>query len=154
MNKRMKFILSLVACIVLFVIDRTSKLWALSLDEDVVVNQFLSFHLAFNRGISWGLFDSSDSLPFLMVSGVVFALVLYLLWYTLQRYKAGYPIIGELLVLTGAVSNIFDRVHYQGVIDFIVLSYKDYYWPVFNIADALIVVGVFIMVMEILHEPQ
>jgi signal peptidase II len=154
MKPRMNFILSIIACISLFIVDRASKLWALSLDDDVFVNQFLSFHLAFNRGISWGFFDSTDSLPFLIVSGIVFALVTYLLWYTIQRYRSGYSIIGELLVLTGAFSNIFDRLQYQGVIDFILLSYKNYYWPLFNIADALIVLGVFIMVMEIVHEPQ
>ena len=154
MKLRSNFFLSLIACIILFGIDRASKLWALSLDDDVVVNQFLSFHLAFNRGISWGFFDSSESLPFLIVSAVVLALVVYLMWYTLQRYRAGESVIGELLVLTGAFSNIFDRLYYQGVIDFIVLSFKDYYWPVFNIADGLIVLGVFIMVMEIVHESR
>jgi len=154
MKQRTSFYVTLAACVVLFVVDRCSKLWALTLDQDVIVNQFLSFHLAFNRGISWGLFDSGESFHFILVNIVVFSLVLFLMGYAVQRYRSGYSILGELLVLTGAFSNIFDRVHYQGVIDFIVLSYHEYYWPVFNIADSVIVLGILIMVIGTVHESR
>lgn len=151
MKKRMLFFAALL-CGILFALDRITKIWALSLQDDLVINQFLSFHLTFNRGISWGLLYSERSLVFCLVNAIIIALVLFLAHYTYTRYKAGHIIFGELLVLTGAVSNIIDRFYYYGVIDFIVLSYKDYYWPVFNIADALIVGGILIMVIGIITE--
>ena len=77
--------------------------------------------------------------------------VIYLAY---QRYRKHELIIGELLVIAGAGSNIMDRIRMGGVIDFIKLSAGDFVWPLFNIADICIVIGVFIMFVSEYYESR
>ena len=59
---------------------------------------------------------------------------------------------GLLIIIAGALSNIFDRAMNGYVIDFIYLHYRDFYWPAFNFADIYISVGVFIVVLQLLKD--
>ena len=68
------------------------------------------------------------------------------------RWILGKNILGEIFVLSGAISNIIDRFYYHGVIDFISLHWKKYYWPIFNLADLFIVLGVFLMLFYVIKE--
>lgn len=130
-------------------LDRFSKWYAMQQWQvPLQINQFLTFELAYNRGISWGMFHSSSDLVFVLVSiviGVVTFLVAGTAWI---RFMNGQSIIGELLVVAGSTSNLIDRVLYGGVVDFILLSYGEWSWPVFNFADMAIVLGVFVMIWE------
>ncbi len=133
----------------IFIIDRLTKIKAIAAYQDrVMINQFLSFDLAFNRGISWGFFYSSSTPIFVLISILIGVITLVIALSGVRRFLAGEPIIGELLVVVGSLSNIIDRFYYNGVIDFIELSYKEYTWPIFNGADICIVVGIFLMVWE------
>jgi len=130
-------------------IDQLSKWYALDhwqLREQI--NQFLSFELTFNRGISWGFFHSASSCLFTTVSLIIAAVTIGVAALAVQRLKAGDCILGETLIVAGSISNIIDRVLYGGVVDFISLSYGDWMWPLFNIADVAIVCGVVIMIWE------
>jgi signal peptidase II len=134
-------------------IDRITKNWALEhCIEPYTVNDFLSFELIFNRGISWGLFNSSNDWVFLLVSMLIIGILLGLTLYTFVRWNNTHWVIGEVLVIAGAFSNMVDRFLYRGVVDFILLSAKGYYWPYFNIADACIVVGVSFMIAAVVWE--
>jgi len=132
----------------LFTLDRSTKYYALHhFANGFYVNNFLSFDLAFNRGISWSMFHSANDLVFIAVSSLIAIIIAGLVWHTVDSYRAGNVIIGELCVLAGATSNLVDRVVYRGVVDFIHLSYGNFSWPLFNIADVSIVVGVCVMVI-------
>ena len=141
-------ILFLGATIVLMV-DRIAKGWALTLGKQR--DQWfpgLSFQLQFNRGITWGMFHASSSpYVFYLITLLVSALILFLGWYIGHRYRQGKSVLAEVLVLTGAFSNLLDRFLYHGVIDFIILSYGTWSWPTFNIADAMIVLGILWMIL-------
>ena len=134
----------------IFIVDRITKMAALVCCKEgsYKVNQFLSFDLLFNRGISWGMFHSSSDLVFLSVSLVTAIITAALCWYAYYNYRQGASIVAEVCIIAGSFSNLVDRVVYNGVIDFIVLSYGDLSWPVFNIADAVIVLGVGILVFQ------
>jgi signal peptidase II len=133
--------------------DRITKKWALEhCLEPYKINDFLSFELIFNRGISWGLFNSENSIIFSVVSLVILGIIIGLGLYTFVRWNNTHWVIGELLVLSGALSNMIDRVLYGGVIDFILLSARGYYWPYFNVADACIVCGVGLMMIAVIWE--
>ncbi|MCL4229453.1 signal peptidase II [Candidatus Dependentiae bacterium] len=132
--------------VAVIVLDRVSKELALRyLTDSYVVNSYLSFDLVMNRGISWSLFHSAESVGFVTLSLVIMIIISALMMHTLRKWYAGEWIIGEILTLAGALSNVFDRALYGGVIDFIVLSVGDWTWPVFNIADCSIVLGIAIM---------
>jgi len=126
-------------------LDRLTKSWALlRCTQEYVINQYLSCELAFNRGISWSLFDSQDSLIFLLVSGVIAFVIVSFVFNTYQQYQQQKSLYGASLVLAGAVSNFADRIIYGGVVDFISIGS----WPLFNIADALICCGLVIMIWQ------
>jgi len=133
--------------IVLF--DRITKLEALHFYmQRCTINPFLAFEVALNRGISWSMFHSEQTWVFIFVSLVIVAITGMIGIYTYARWLNYQPIIGEILVLAGSISNIIDRVRYGGVVDFIIFSYGDWVFPAFNIADVSIVLGVCIMLME------
>jgi signal peptidase II len=134
--------------------DRITKNWALEhCIEPYRINEYLSFELIFNRGVSWGLFNYPSDWIFTAVTLFIMAIIIGLSLYTFVRWNNTYAVIGEMLVLAGAISNIIDRFLYQGVVDFILLSAQGYYWPYFNVADACIVLGVSIMVTALIWEP-
>lgn len=142
-------------CIFLMVViaDRISKYYALlCLDVPCEINNNLSFVLHFNRGISWGLLHSQHGSTFFFVSFLICVLVLSLTAYTYWRWLHNYSIFAEMMVLAGALSNVIDRFVYKGVVDFILLSASGWAWPVFNIADIFIVLGVGIMFLTGLNE--
>jgi len=128
----------------IFIIDRITKLMALKqcMQLACTVNGFLSFEVIFNRGISWGMFHSQSDMLFYAVSLIIAMITASLCIYAYHNYKQGNVIVAEVCIIAGSCCNLIDRVIYGGVIDFIVLSYKNLSWPVFNVADAVIVFGV------------
>ncbi len=135
--------------------DRLTKSWVLDKLHGVRhINEYLSFEFVLNRGISWGMFSSDSEGTFLLIAGAVIALILFLLSFAWDRFKRDHLIFGELLVLAGAVSNLFDRFMYRGVIDFIVFSYKGWTFPAFNVADMCVVFGVGLMLIAVNAHPD
>jgi len=114
----------------------------------------LSVNLSWNRGISWGMLQFDSSLGFAVLSVGIILIVVLLTIYTFVQYRAHENICGEVLILAGAVSNIVDRFWYNSVVDFIDFHVNDYFWPVFNVADAFIVLGVGIVVIKNLLKAQ
>lgn len=137
----------------IFFIDMLTKQMAVAYcyKPIVFIKNILTFSLSFNRGISFAMFHSENPLVFYAVSLVVFLILCYLAKYTLDRQKEGKNILGELLVLAGGWANFTDRVHSNAVVDFIQLSYNNYYFPTFNIADIAITFGACIMFYSLLQ---
>ena len=153
--KKQNIVWYILTCATVFGLDRLTKYWALQyLPERYTLNDVLSFELAFNRGISWGMFGSGGQGMFVLISVVIMCVIGVLAWYVYTRIREGHTVFAELLVLTGAVSNLIDRFVYDGVVDFIALSYGNYTWPLFNVADACIVFGVGIMLLAHYNDPS
>lgn len=139
--------------ILVFACDRISKWWALSNAVDqYVITPWLSFDLIYNRGISWGMLHSVQTLGFVLVTILIGGVTTFLGVYAYRRALAGYAIYGEILVLAGSCANLVDRFIYGGVVDFILFSYGAYFFPVFNIADVAIVLGVAAMALAGVYE--
>ena len=141
--KRHSLLSYTVVFVLVFIADRITKFFALQLyDTSYDVNPFLSFDLVFNRGVSWSMLYFHDDARFFLVTGLVMAITCLVTWVAYQRWQAYKVIIGEVLILAGAFSNMLDRFIYRGVIDFVVVSFDGWVWPAFNIADVAIVCGV------------
>lgn len=144
----------LAAAIIFF--DQITKWYAVQAlvpDDVSTITSGLSFSLVYNRGVTWGLFASSQNVLFGIVTGFALLLTLALVGYAVWRWRNKLTIIGEVLVLAGSVGNLIDRFTHGAVVDFIALSYGDMTWPLFNVADVAIVVGVALMAYEyLLHE--
>lgn len=128
--------------------DRLTKMWALTLEYEKVLCRFLSLELAFNRGVTWGLLSESGASRAMLVLSTI-ALVLFGMGiYTYYSWREKKPILGNVLILAGGISNFVDRFFYLGVVDFIIVHYNHWMWPAFNIADVAIVLGIGIMLMQ------
>lgn len=129
-------------------IDQITKNLALKgFFDNYRLGNFLTFDLTINRGISWGIFHSQNSWIFFGISSIVFAILCFLIWHIFSSAKKGIPVFGEILIVAGGISNLSDRIIYSGVTDFIVINISGWQWPLFNIADVAIVVGIFIMLL-------
>lgn len=127
-------------------LDRLSKYYVLThVSEPYSISSLLTCSLTFNRGISWNMFHSHDALVFCVVSIIVGFITALLAIYAIMRWRYGYHILGEVLVLSGAISNLIDRLIYGGVVDFIFFACGNLSFPIFNFADVFIVIGVGIM---------
>lgn len=147
-QKRWAFYYIIFASIV-FIIDRLSKYWAIhDLPSSIVINKFLSFTYTLNRGISFGMGASDSVLVFVFIGFIVSFLLIFVAQLAYTAYKNNLAIIGYLLVLAGGLSNLLDRFIYHGVIDFIALSYQQWSWPIFNIADIAVNLGILIIIIQ------
>jgi signal peptidase II len=151
MSKKLNYTLFVFAIVIL---DRLTKLWALIFyNQERVVNDYLSLHQAFNRGVTWGLLHSENDYFFRAVTALIIVITALVAFQAYRNYKRGIPIWGELCILGGSLSNIIDRFLYGGVVDFIVVHKGDWAWPTFNVADSFIVIGVlFILIRQVFYD--
>jgi signal peptidase II len=133
---------SLIIFLVLLGVDRWSKFWVLRGFNNKIITSFLSFDVTMNRGIAWGLFHTESTGGFLIVTTVIFVIICAMLWYAWRQLCLGGLAIEEVLILAGAISNLIDRLVYSGVIDFIHFHLSSWSFPIFNLADVFIVIGV------------
>ncbi len=132
-----------------FILDRLTKFLILKSNLNFFkINEFLSVDLTFNRGISWSFFHSQNKYIFLLITFLIFLILCFLFYQIKENIKSNKSILGELLIFSGGFSNFLDRIFYGGVVDFILLSYKNYSWPIFNLADAFISFGVLVLVIS------
>jgi len=130
------------------IIDRLLKLWAIrSCQEPLSLTSWLHCDLVMNRGVSFGLFHADNQWVFGVVTLFVMALTGLVAFHAITQARQGRSYVGELCIIVGSLSNIFDRFIYNGVIDFIVVQTPWGFWPAYNIADALIVCGVALLII-------
>jgi signal peptidase II len=146
MDRKKLFYFSLIAFTII-ILDRITKSWALGLSHQQFLNSYISFGLTFNRGINWGFFSAENSLQYTIINGIIVLVILGMLYYTYLCWRQRQSILPNMLVLAGALSNYYDRIMHGGVIDFIILSYQQWSWPAFNVADAAIVTGIGLLLL-------
>ena len=151
--KHKKLLLEIVTVLLIFLADRASKIYILRIAEvesvvDIYVNPYLNFYLIWNKGIAFGLFSFNESLIYNSVSliiGLIIIAILILIIKTEDIKKYAF-----LLVLGGALGNLYDRVYYSAVPDFIDFHIREIHWFIFNVADIFITLGViFLIVLEL-----
>lgn len=142
--------------LLVFLLDRWTKVWVIaqiSLGESIpVIRNFLHLTHSQNAGIAFGLFGLNPARfqNWILIGLSVIAIVVVV---TLARrypaQKAGFQ-IAFALILGGAAGNLWDRILYGKVTDFVDVFVRDYHWPVFNVADSAISVGVFLLAIGLL----
>ena len=144
-NNFNKILLNLIIVIVIFVFDRLTKLYILNLAEidqivSVYINQFVNFNLIWNTGIGFGLLSSDSGFYYNLVT---FLIVIINIIIIIMIFKSNdYKFFLLLLILGGSFGNLFDRIYYNAVPDFIDLHYNNFHWFIFNVADIFITIGV------------
>ena len=119
-----------------------------------VIDGFWDWRLSMNPGSAFGLFGSlGPSVTRILLSLVGIAAVVGMV-YMLRKSRPDQRILHWALALVagGAVGNLIDRIYFSVVTDFVLWKYKTHEWPVFNIADVVLVVGVGLMFIDIQKE--
>jgi|TARA_B100000787_G_scaffold11962_1_gene8799 signal peptidase II len=152
MNKiRLKnFSLSLIVLIIIFLVDRLTKLYILELAElessvDIYLTSYLNLYLIWNKGIAFGLLSMNESMIYNVITfiiGSIIIIILFMMWKhdNIQRYFLA-------LIAGGALGNFYDRIVYTAVPDFIDLHFHGFHWFVFNVADIFITIGIFCLIL-------
>ena len=144
-----KILFNFLIVIFIFAFDRISKLYVLNLAEtdqfvNIYINQFLNFHLIWNTGIGFGLFSSDTNLYYNLITFLIVLINLIILIMILKSHD--YKFFLLLIILGGSLGNLFDRIYYKAVPDFINLHYNDFHWFIFNVADVFITLGVICLI--------
>ena len=140
----------------IFFIDRISKNYILKIAEqeslvDIYINPYLNFYLIWNKGIAFGLFSFDQNLIYNLITLIIVVIsfviiILIIKTNGIERYLF-------TLVFGGAISNLYDRIYYKAVPDFIDFHIAEYHWFVFNVADIFITLGIVsIILMEVLKK--
>lgn len=152
MNTQNRSIINIyiILSILIFSVDRLTKYLAVTfLGSYKIIKNFLKFKLILNRGISLGIFNSENQIIFSLVTVMVILITCYIIQYSILRFKENYSIFGEILILTGSISNISDRLIYGGVVDFVAVNISSLIPATFfNLADISISVGIIIMLIQ------
>ena len=134
---------------IIFFLDRYSKNLILNLLENekyLFINNYLNLNLVFNTGIGFGLFSLNAGIYYNMLSVLIFIIIL-ILFYLMFKSKTSEKIFFSFII-GGAIGNLYDRIIYKAVPDFIDLHIKDFHWFTFNIADIFISFGVIFMILN------
>lgn len=141
---------------VVFAIDRFTK-WLIetrvsAMDTYTVIPGFFDIVHSQNRGVAFGLFNNSTSewrtALLIMVSAAALVLVGAMLWNARRMDRL--TVFGLGLILGGAAGNVFDRIAWGRVTDFLEFYVGNYHWPTFNVADTAIVVGSGLLLLDLL----
>tara|TARA_B100000470_G_scaffold53296_1_gene40051 strand:- start:288 stop:791 length:504 start_codon:yes stop_codon:yes gene_type:complete len=149
-NNLKKFFLSFLIIVIIFSFDRISKLYILNLAEaenyiDIYLNSFLNFHLIWNTGIGFGLLPSETNFYYNLITFLIVIINIIILVMIIKSND--YKFFFLLMILGGSFGNLFDRVYYRAVPDFIDFHYGDFHWFVFNVADIFITIGIICLII-------
>ncbi len=149
--------------LIFLAIDQATKLWA---DANLApvfggpiieVMPHFDLNLAYNYGAAFSFLGNQDGWQRWFFTAIAAAIsILLIVWMRKTPVHKKLQNIGMALVLSGALGNLYDRVAYGYVIDFIdwYLSKDGYHWPTFNIADSVILIGVGLLLIDSFKNPE
>ena len=135
------------------VFDQASKFWARSglaeTGHKTVIANFFDFQLSYNTGAAFSMFDGGGITGRILLTAVAFLALGFIAWMVHKaENRFTHTIVALGLIAGGAIGNVIDRVAQGRVTDFILWRYYDYRWPIFNIADAVLLVGVAMLLLS------
>lgn len=145
-----KFSIYFVIIIIAFSIDRFTKIYILNLAIEneylnIKLNNFLNIILVWNIGIGFGLLSFDNTFVYNLISVIILlinAIILFLIFKS-DNIRA----ICYSFILGGSLGNLFDRLYYKAVPDFIDLNFNGFHWFIFNIADIFISIGIICLIL-------
>tara|TARA_B100000941_G_scaffold196912_1_gene142755 strand:- start:7 stop:495 length:489 start_codon:yes stop_codon:yes gene_type:complete len=152
MKKKYKlFLINLSLVTIIFLIDRVTKYHVINLFENfnnqqIFITSFLNIYLIWNEGIAFGLFSSGNENIYNFVTFLIFIInliIIYILFNLNDVRKYFF-----MIVLGGSLGNLFDRLIYNAVPDFIDFHINNFHWFIFNPADIFITIGVTCLILD------
>ena len=149
-NLDKKFLINLFLVLLIFLLDRISKIYVIYLDKkfigsEIFSSKYLNINLIWNDGIAFGLFSFERGSLYNFLTLIIFAIIVVLI-FMIARAE-GIKKYSLLMILGGASGNVFDRLFNRSVPDFIDFHIGNFHWFIFNIADVFITIGVIFMIL-------
>ena len=135
----------------IFLLDRISKQYVIYLDSnllnsEILSSKFLNIYLIWNEGIAFGLFSFDDKFIYNILTLIICFITIIVFYFVLK--SKGIEKYSFLMIFSGSLGNIFDRLFYSAVPDFIDIHYQNFHWFIFNVADIFITLGVIILIFN------
>ena len=135
----------IIIILIIFFFDRLTKLYLINLqasgtDIDFYIFPFLNFYLIWNTGIGFGLASMETNVYYHILTTIIVFVNLGLIYFFLK--SKGIYVYLLATIIGGSLGNLFDRIYYYAVPDFIDLHLGNYHWFIFNVADIFITVGI------------
>ena len=141
---------SFVLILIIFGLDRFSKIYVIDLiqtyEKEIYIYDFLNLTLNWNTGIAFGLLSSNANLFYHLVSALILLIMIYLIYLMVISDKSGKLVLS--IIIGGAMGNLYDRLNYYAVPDFIDFHIENFHWFTFNIADIFISIGIIMMLFK------
>ena len=144
-----ELMISLAAAVLVFILDRATKARIINYqtnNETKFINDYLNFELVWNTGIGFGLFSQNANMYYHLISILIFSVTIFLI-YLITKADFLEKILFSL-ILGGALGNLYDRLYYFAVPDFIDFHVNDFHWFTFNIADIFITLGIILIIIK------
>ena len=150
------FIKNFLIVIIVFSLDRISKFYVIHLSEknlsyNLFESEFLNISLVWNEGIAFGLLSLDDKYFYNLLTILIMILVVIIFFMILK--SESFKKFSLLLVFGGALGNLYDRIFYKAVPDFIDFHIGNFHWFVFNVSDIFITTGVLLLIiLELIYK--
>ena len=149
LNRKIIFYFLIIS--VIFILDRISKIYVINIAEttgavDISINNFLNIILVWNSGIGFGLFQFDERFAYNLIT-ILILIINFVIIYLLLNAEKFHKFLFAM-ILGGSFGNLYDRIYYSAVPDFIDLNYNGYHWFVFNVADIFISIGIFALIFH------
>ena len=157
-NFSKNFFINLSLILLIFLFDRISKIYVIYLDNkllgsEIFSSKFLNINLIWNEGIAFGLFSFNEKIFYNILTIIILIIILIIFIMTIK--SDGFKKYSLLMILGGALGNVFDRLYYKAVPDFIDFHIGNFHWFIFNVADIFITIGIiFMVIMELFNKNQ
>ena len=143
------FIISSLLVFSIFLLDRLSKIYVIYLDKkflgsELLSSKFLNIRLIWNEGIAFGLLSFNETIFYNALTFLILIIIL-IIFFMLSKSN-GIKKFSLMMILGGAIGNIYDRIFYKAVPDFLDFHIGNFHWFIFNIADIFITLGVISMI--------
>ena len=135
----------IIIILAIFFFDRITKVYLLNLQEngtdiDFYINSFLNFYLVWNTGVGFGLASMETGIYYHILTLIILIINIALIYFLIKA--KGVYIYLFSIIIGGSLGNLFDRIYYYAVPDFIDLHLGSYHWFIFNVADIFISAGI------------
>ena len=135
--------------IFIFLIDRVSKLLIIDSPETyeqygIGITSFLNFNLIWNEGIAFGLFSFTEKIYYNLLTILICLIIAVLIWFMFRSER--FEKLSYIMIIGGSFGNVFDRIFYSAVPDFIDIHFNNFHWFIFNVADIFVTLGIFCLI--------
>ena len=148
----------IIIILAIFFFDRVTKIYLLNLQEDGTdidfhITSFLNFYLIWNTGIGFGLASMEANIYYHVLTAIIVIINIGLIFF-LVKSKSIYAYL-IALIIGGSLGNLFDRIYYYAVPDFIDLHLGNFHWFIVNVADIFITIGIIgLILVELLKKEK